>query len=250
MLNGMALHGGVIPYGGTFLVFSDYMRPSIRLAAMMRQRVIYVFTHDSIGLGEDGPTHQPVEMLAALRAIPGLLVLRPADANETTAAWRVALTHRDGPVALALTRQNLPVLDPPQTGAYDAVRHGGYVVLDPPRGMPEALLLAAGSEVQVALEAAQQLAAEGRRVRVVSFPSLELFAAQPATYRDRVLPPKVTLRVAVEAAHPQPWWRWVGDAGEVIGLDHFGASAPYKRLYEEFGLTADAVAARLRDRLG
>jgi transketolase len=246
----MALHGGVIPYGGTFLVFSDYMRPSIRLAAMMGCRVIYVFTHDSIGLGEDGPTHQPIEMLATLRTIPGLLVLRPADANETAACWQLALARPGGPVALILTRQSLPVLAPPKGGAFEAVRRGGYVVHDAPRGMPDAVLLATGSEVHLAMAAAGQLAAEGRRVRVVSLPSLELFAAQPSTYRDKVLPPKVTVRIAVEAAHPQSWWRWVGDGGEVIGLDHFGASAPYKRLYAEFGFTADAVAERLRARLG
>jgi len=250
VLNGMALHGGVIPYGGTFLVFSDYMRPSIRLAAMMGCRVIYVFTHDSIGLGEDGPTHQPVEMLATLRAIPGLLVLRPADANETAACWQLALTRSRGPVALILTRQSLPVLALPKGGAFEAVRHGGYVVHDAPRGTPDAVLLATGSEVHLAMAAAAQLAAEGRRVRVVSLPSLELFAAQPAAYRDKVLPPKVTLRIAVEAAHPQSWWRLVGDEGEVVGLDHFGASAPYKRIYEEFGFTPDAVAERLRARLG
>jgi len=249
ILNGMALHGGLVPYGGTFLVFSDYMRPPIRLAAMMGQHVIYVFTHDSIGLGEDGPTHQPIEMLATLRTIPGLVVLRPADANETAAAWQIALLHRDGPVALILTRQNLPVLDPPKGGAFEAVRRGGYVVADPPRGTPEAILIATGSEVSLALEAAQVLADDGRRVRVVSMPSVELFAAQPESYRDKVLPPKIPIRVAVEAAHPQTWWRWVGDQGDVVGLDHFGASAPYKRLYEEFGLTADAVAARLRARL-
>jgi transketolase len=245
ILNGMALHGGVVPYAGTFLVFSDYMRPSIRLAAMMRRHVVYVFTHDSIGLGEDGPTHQPVEMLATLRAIPGLTVIRPADANETVAAWRFALAHADGPVALVLTRQNLPVLEAARAAGFDAVERGGYVVRDP-KGVPEAILLATGSEVHLALAAAEALAGEGRRVRVVSLPSLERFTAQPAKYRDGILPPKVRVRLAVEAAHPQPWWRWVGDAGDVIGLERFGASAPYQRLYQEFGFTADAIAARLR----
>jgi transketolase len=245
ILNGLALHGGVIPYGGTFLVFSDYMRPAIRLAAMMRLHVIYVFTHDSIGLGEDGPTHQPVEMLATLRAIPGLTVIRPADANETVAAWRFALAHGEGPVALVLTRQNLPVLDAARAAGFGGVERGGYAVHDP-KGTPVAILLATGSEVHLALGAAQALGGEGRRVRVVSLPCLERFAAQPATYRDGVLPPKVRVRLAVEAAHPQPWWRWVGDAGAVVGLDHFGASAPYQRLYQEFGFTADAIAARLR----
>jgi transketolase len=249
ILNGMALHGGVIPYGGTFLIFSDYMRPSIRLAAMMGRHVIYVFTHDSIGLGEDGPTHQPVEMLATLRAIPGLTVIRPADANETTAAWRYALAHRDGPVALVLTRQNVPVLDATRAAGHDAVERGAYVVHDP-KGALEAIVLATGSEVHLALAAAQVLADEGHRIRVVSLPSLERFAAQPAKYRDAVLPPKVRVRLAVEAAHPQPWWRWVGDAGDVIGLERFGASAPYQRLYQEFGFTADAIAERLRTMLG
>jgi len=249
ILNGMALHGGVLPYAGTFLVFSDYMRPSIRLAAMMRRHVIYVFTHDSIGLGEDGPTHQPVEMLATLRAVPGLVVLRPADANEVSWAWRIAVERRDGPVALVLTRQNLPILDRSQLGAADGVARGGYVLLDPPKGKPAAIILGTGSEVHVALDAARALAAEGLRVRVVSMPSIELFAAQPPEYRDAVLPPAVRVRVAVEAAHPQPWWRWVGDAGDVVGLDHFGASAPYQRLYQEFGITATAVADRVRARL-
>jgi len=249
ILNGMALHGGVVPYGGTFLVFSDYMRPSIRLAAMMRRHVIYVFTHDSIGLGEDGPTHQPVEMLASLRAIPGLTVIRPADANETAAAWRFALLHGDGPVALVLTRQNVPVLEAARRAGFEAVDRGGYVVHDP-KGVPEAILLATGSEVHLVLAAAEALGGEGRRVRVVSLPSLERFASQPAKYRDALLPPKVRVRLAVEAAHPQPWWRWVGDAGDVIGLERFGASAPYQRLYQEFGFTADAIAARLRAMLG
>jgi transketolase len=250
ILNGMALHGGVLPYAGTFLIFSDYMRPAIRLAAMMRRHVIYVFTHDSIGLGEDGPTHQPIEMLASLRAVPGLVVLRPADANEVSWAWRIAIERRDGPVALALTRQNLPILDRSQLGAADGVARGGYVLSEPPKGVPAAIILASGSEVHLALDAARALAEEGRRVRVVSMPSIELFAAQPAEYRDAVLPPAVRVRVAVEAAHPQPWWRWVGDAGDVVGLDHFGASAPYQRLYQEFGITAGAVADRVRAGLG
>jgi transketolase len=250
ILNGLALHGGILPYGGTFLVFSDYMRPAIRLAAMMRRHVIYVFTHDSIGLGEDGPTHQPVEMLATLRAIPGLVVLRPADANEVSWAWRVAVERRDGPVALALTRQNLPILDRARLGAADGVARGGYVLQDPPKGTPSAILIATGSEVHLALDAARALGEEGHRVRVVSMPSIELFAGQPAEYRDAVLPPAVRVRVAVEAAHPQPWWRWVGDSGDVVGLDHYGASAPYQRLYQELGITADAVAERVRARLG
>jgi transketolase len=244
ILNGMSLHGGIIPFGATFLIFSDYMRPSIRLAAMMGRHVIYVFTHDSIGLGEDGPTHQPIEMLAGLRSVPGLVVIRPADANETAYAWRAALERRDGPVALALTRQGLPVLDRTALSPADGVLKGGYVLSDAER--PRAIVMASGSEVAIALDAQRQLAADGIAVRVVSMASLELFAAQPEAYRDLVLPPAVTARVAIEAAHPQPWYRWVGDAGAIIGLDHFGASAPYKRLYEAFGLTADAVADRVR----
>ena len=243
ILNGMSLHGGLIPFGATFLIFSDYMRPSIRLAAMMRRHVIYVFTHDSIGLGEDGPTHQPIEMLAALRAVPGLVVLRPADANETAYAWRAALERRDGPVALVLTRQGLPVLDRASLGSAEGVLQGGYVLADATR--PKAIIMASGSEVEIALDAQRRLAADGVAARVVSMPSLELFAAQPQTYRDRVLPPTLKARVAVEAAHPQSWYRWVGE-GDVVGLDHFGASAPYKRLYQEFGLTGEVVAARVR----
>jgi len=185
-----------------------------------------------------------------LRAIPNLLVVRPADANETSEAWRVALGRRDGPVALILTRQGLPVLDREELGGADGLRRGAYVLLDPPRGKPEALILASGSEVSLALEAGRTLASEGRRVRVVSMPCLELFAAESKAYRDRVLPPAVRVRVAIEAAHPQPWWRWVGDEGDVIGLDHFGASAPYKRLYAEFGLTPAAVVERVHARLG
>jgi transketolase len=246
ILNGMALHGGVLPYGATFLIFSDYMRPPIRLAAMMRRHVIYVFTHDSIGLGEDGPTHQPVEMLAALRAVPGLLVVRPADANETAYAWRLALARRDGPVALALTRQSVPTLDRKVHDAADGVLKGGYVLSDPEGGAPQAILMASGSEVTLALAAQRLLAQDGRRVRVVSLPCLELFAAQPQAYRDRVLPPKVPARLAIEAAHPQPWYRWVGEAGDVLGLERFGASAPAPRLFAELGFTPEAVAQRVR----
>jgi len=246
ILNGMALHGGVLPYGATFLIFSDYMRPPIRLAAMMRRHVIYVFTHDSIGLGEDGPTHQPVEMLAALRAVPGLMVVRPADANETAYAWRLALSRRDGPVALALTRQAVPTLDRKVHGGADGVLKGGYVLSDPEGGAPQAIVMASGSEVTLALAAQRLLAQDGRRVRVVSLPCLELFAAQPEAYRDKVLPPKVSARLALEAAHPQPWYRWVGDAGDVLGLERFGASAPAPRLFAELGFTPEAVAQRVR----
>jgi transketolase len=246
ILNGMSLHGGVIPYGATFLIFSDYMRPAIRLAAMMRRHVIYVFTHDSIGLGEDGPTHQPVEMLAALRAVPGLLVVRPADANETAVAWRLALERRDGPVALVLTRQALPTLDRTGLGAADGLMRGGYLLADPGAGAPQAIVMASGSEVALALAAQHLLAADGLRVRVVSMPCPELFASQPDAYRTSVLPAGVRARVAVEAAHPQPWYRWVGDAGDVLGLERFGASAPAKRVFTELGFTPEAVAERVR----
>jgi transketolase len=242
ILNGMAVHGGIIPYGGTFLVFSDYMRPSIRLAALMGAHVIYIFTHDSIGLGEDGPTHQPVEHLAALRAIPNLIVLRPADAVETAAAWKLALEHRNGPVALALTRQKVPFLE--RSGTADVAR-GGYILQDAAHGEPALVLLASGSEVALVADAARRLATSGVAARVVSVPSLELFAAQSAAYRDTVLPHGPP-RLAVEAALPMPWYRWVGDTGAVLGIERFGASAPYERIYAAFGLTVEAVVARAR----
>ena len=239
IMNGMALHGGVVPYGGTFLVFADYMRPAIRLAALMHAHVIYVFTHDSIGLGEDGPTHQPVEQLTALRCIPNLVVLRPADADEVSEAWRVALQHKNGPVALVLTRQKLSYFD-----ATDHVRRGvprgAYVLAEAMGGTPDIVLMASGSEVEIAITARGYLAAHGVSARVVSCPSLELFAAQDAEYRDFVLPPAVA-RVAVEAAHPMSWYRWVGARGAVVGIDTFGASAPYQTLYKEYGITAEHV---------
>jgi transketolase len=248
--NGMALHGGLIPYTGTFLVFSDYMRPPIRLAAMMGLPVIFIFTHDSVWLGEDGPTHQPIEQLAALRAIPGLIVLRPADATETVGAWRVALTHRDGPVALALTRQKLPVLDRTEPADASEVARGAYVLADAEGVRPDIILIATGSEVHLALEAREQLAEQGVKARVVSMPSWELFEQQPQTYQDQVLPPTVTARLAIEAGVPQGWHRYVGPAGEVIGLDRFGASAPYKTLMERFGFTAENAASRALALLG
>ena len=244
ILNGMALHGGVIPYGGTFLIFSDYMRPAIRLAALSHIHVIYVFTHDSIGLGEDGPTHEPIEHLASLRAMPNLTVIRPADANETAVAWRVALEHRGGPVALALTRQKLPVLDRTTLASADLLRRGAYVLTDASNGQPDIILIATGSEVQLALEARQRLAARGIGARVVSMPSWELFEQQPDSYRDEVLPPSVTARLAIEAASPQGWHRYVGTMGAVIGMTRYGASAPYHVLMEQFGFTADNVTSR------
>ena len=244
VMNGMALHGGVIPYGGTFLVFADYMRPAIRLAALMGRQVIYVFTHDSIGLGEDGPTHQPIEHLGALRCIPNLLVLRPADAAETVEAWRSALANRTGPTALILTRQKLALLDRVKYAAVAGAARGAYTLSDS-AGPPRVTLLSSGSEVQLALDAQATLAADGIHARVVSVPSHELFARQDASYRDQVLPPGIP-RVAIEAAHPMSWYRFVGDRGVVIGIDRFGASAPFQRLYEEYGITAAAVVTAAR----
>ena len=245
ILNGMALHGGLIPYGATFLIFSDYMRPAIRLAALTELKVIYVFTHDSIGLGEDGPTHQPIEQLAALRAIPNLTVIRPCDANETAQAWRTAINHRDGPVALALSRQNLPTLDrQSKYASAEGLHQGAYILSEAAGNKPDVVLIASGSEVQIALEAAEMIKAEGPAVQVVSMPSWELFDAQPAEYRRRVLPPAVKAKIAIEAGSPQGWHRYVGEFGHIIALDHFGASAPYKILYEKFGLTANRVAEK------
>lgn len=237
ILNGLALHGGVRPYGGTFLIFSDYMRPAIRMAALMGLPVTFVYTHDSIGLGEDGPTHQPIEQLTALRAIPNVVVIRPADATETIEAWRVALTRRDGPTVLALTRQALPVLD--RTTSAGDVSRGGYVLHDATD--PDVLIIATGSEVHVALASQQILARERINARVVSMPSCELFEKQPAEYREKVLPSSTRARVAVEAGATLAWARYTGLDGVVVGLDRFGASAPYQTLYEQLGMTAQAV---------
>jgi transketolase len=245
IMNGLALHGGVIPYGGTFLIFSDYMRPSQRLAAIMHQRVIYVFTHDSIGLGEDGPTHQPIEQLSALRAIPGFTVVRPADANETAEAWRVALKHKNGPVALALTRQKLGFIDREKYGAAAGLAKGAYVLADTPGGPPQVVLMSSGSEVGLVLAAQTKLEEEGIRVRAVSMPSHELFAEQPLEYQRQVLPPG-SKRLAIEAAHPMSWYRWVGTDGIIMGLDHFGASAPFAEIYKGFGLTVDKLVEAAR----
>ncbi|MDH5551406.1 MAG: transketolase [Gemmatimonadota bacterium] len=249
VMNGMALHGGVIPYGGTFLVFSDYMRPAIRLAAMMGLRVIYVFTHDSIGLGEDGPTHQPVETLTALRAIPNLTVIRPGDAAETVQAWRVALRGH-GPVALVLTRQKVPTLDRTILADAEGLVRGAYVLADPEDGPPEVILLASGSELALVVDAGRRLSSMSVRVRVVSVPSLELFRAQPEEYRRQVLPPAARARLAVEAADMTPWHPWVGDGGEVLGMASFGKSAPSQRLFSEFGLTPEVVVDRVRRLIG
>jgi transketolase len=250
ILSGMALHGGLIPYGGTFLIFSDYMRPAIRLAALMHLRVIYVFTHDSIGLGEDGPTHQPVEQLSALRAIPNLTVLRPCDASETAEAWRFALNHKKGPVALVLTRQGVPVLDRSVFAPAAGLHQGAYVLAEAAKGKPDLLLMASGSEVHLAIEAAKTLAQKGLSSRVVSMPSWELFDRQSEAYRLGVFPQNVKVRIAIEAGRTQGWWRYVGDEGDVVGIDRFGASAPYKVLYEKFGITSDRVVEKALKLLG
>ncbi len=247
---GMALHGGILPFTGTFFTFADYMRPSIRLAALMKLRVIYVFTHDSIGVGEDGPTHQPIEQLMSLRSIPHMTVIRPADANETVEAWRTALINTSGPTALIFTRQNLPVLDRTAVSPAAGLRKGGYVLWESGTGTPETILIGTGSEVEVALDAGRRLAAEGIGVRVVSLPSWELFDREPQEYRERVLPPAVRARVAVEAGVRLGWEHYVGLEGEIVGIDRFGASAPYKVIYEKFGITAEAVAAAARRLLG
>ncbi len=243
ILNGIALHGGTRPYGGTFLVFSDYMRPAVRLAALMKLPVTYVWTHDSIGLGEDGPTHQPVEHLAALRAIPGLDVVRPADANETAVAWRTVLEHTDRPAGLALSRQNLPTFDRSEYASADGVAKGGYVLAPATGGTPAVIIIATGSEVQLAVQARKALEADGVATSVVSMPCVEWFNEQDDAYRQQVLPPNVKARVSVEAAIAQGWRDFVGEAGETVSLEHYGASAAYATLYEQFGFTVDRVVA-------
>jgi len=242
--NGMAAHGGLMPFASTFLMFADYMRPSIRLAALMELGVIYVFTHDSIGVGEDGPTHQPVEHYAALRAIPRLVVIRPGDANETAVAWKIAVESRDRPVALVLSRQNVPTLDRKEFASADGVRKGAYVLADAPGGRPDMILIATGSELSLAVGARAKLAEKNIQARVVSMPSWELFDAQPKDYRDAVLPPAVKRRLAVEAGVPQGWHRYVGDAGDVIGIERFGASAPGNVVMEKLGFTVEHVVER------
>jgi transketolase len=248
-LNGIAAHGGFRAFGSTFLVFSDYMKPAIRLAAIMRLPVIYIGTHDSIGVGEDGPTHQPIEHLAMLRATPNLVLIRPADAGETVEAWRSAMSRTDGPTMLVLSRQKLPVLDRTAHAPADGAARGGYVLIDPPGGNPQAILIATGSEVHLALAAARLLQADRVRVRVVSLPSWELFAAQPQAYRDEVLPPAVTVRLSIEAASPFGWERWVGPDGAMLAMTGFGASAPGDRLFEEFKFTPEHAAAIVRQLL-
>lgn len=239
IMNGMSLSGGIIPYGATFLIFSDYMRPPVRLASIMDRHVIYVYTHDSIGLGEDGPTHQPIEQLSALRAIPEITLIRPADASETAEAWRAALKHK-GPVALVLTRQKLSFIDRSKYAAASGLARGAYVLADAPGGAPEVVLISSGSEVALILDAQKKLEADGIRARAVSMPSHELFARQDQAYRDSVLP-KGVRRIAMEAAHPMSWYRWVGDDGVILGIDRFGASAPAATIYEHLGITVQRM---------
>jgi transketolase len=244
MMNGLAAHGGIIPFGATFLIFSDYMRPPMRLAALMGLKVIYVFTHDSIGLGEDGPTHQPVEQLANLRAIPNLVVIRPCDANETAIAWRVAMETQDQPVALVLTRQNVPTLDRTQVAPAEGLRRGAYILSEAPEGKLDLILIASGSEIRLILGAQQRLREQNVNARVVSMPSWQLFEAQSQEYRDSVVPPSVRARVAVEAGSTQGWHRFVGEQGDVIGVNRFGVSAPGEVLMREYGFTVENVCER------
>jgi transketolase len=244
--NGITYHGGLRAFSATFLVFSDYMRPPMRLAALSELPSIFVFTHDSIGLGEDGPTHQPVEHLPALRAIPNMVVFRPADANEVTEGWRIAMDRRDGPTTLVFSRQALPIFDRSRFGAAQGARRGAYVLAEPADGPPDIILIGTGSEVGLAMEAREILERDGRRVRVVSMPSWELFSAEPQSYRDEVLPPAVRARVAVEAATPLGWERWVGQEGDVVGLNRFGASAPYTDVYKHLNFTPEYIADRAR----
>ena len=246
IVNGLAAHGGFVPYGSTFLIFSDYMRPPMRLAALMGIHVVHVFTHDSIALGEDGPTHQPVEQLASLRAIPNLTVIRPADANETAVAWKVAIESKDHPVLLALTRQDIPTLDRSLYASADGVRKGAYVLSDAKDGKPELILIASGSEVTLIISAAERLQGEGIAVRCVSMPSWELFDAQPEGYRHQVLPPDVPARLAVELGVSQGWDRYIGPHGDMLGVERFGASAPAEVLLREYGFTVDNVVARAK----
>ncbi|MCX8060155.1 MAG: transketolase, partial [Aquificaceae bacterium] len=246
ILNGMAYHGGVLPYGGTFLVFSDYMRPTIRLASMAGLQVIYVFTHDSIGLGEDGPTHQPVEQLSSLRLIPNLWVIRPADANETAVAWEIAIERKEGPTALVLTRQKLPLIDRSKYPPAQSIRRGAYVLLDCD-GLPDLILLASGSEVHPTLKVGHLLAEQGLKVRVINVASFELFQEQEESYQTQLLPPQVRRRVAVEAGRGMCWHRYVGPEGLIISLETYGKSAPGEELMEHFGFSAERVERRVRE---
>ena len=250
IINGMAVHGGLIPYGGTFLIFSDYMRPAVRLSALSHYPSIWIYTHDSVGLGEDGPTHQPVEHLAALRAIPNLVVIRPGDANEVTEAWKAAIARRNGPTALILTRQAIPILDRTVYSSAEGLQKGAYVLADMGENKSELILIASGSEVSLIIAAGEKLAGDGFNIRLVSFPSWELFEAQSQEYRDQVLPPDVPWRIYVEAGVSQGWDKWVGDKGNCISVERFGASAPYKEIFEHFGLTVDNVVMKAHQLMG
>ncbi|THF74802.1 transketolase [Cohnella fermenti] len=245
-MNGASLHGGVKIFGGTFFVFTDYLRPAVRLAAIMKQPVVYVLTHDSIAVGEDGPTHEPIEQLASIRVIPGLTVIRPADANETSAAWAYAVENNDNPVALVLTRQNLPVLPGTQENAREAIKKGGYVISEAANGAPQGILIATGSEVQLAVASQKALAEQGIHVRVVSLPSWDLFDKQPKEYKDSVIPKTIKARLAIEMAHPFGWDRFVGDEGAILGIDKFGASAPGDRVIKEYGFTVENVVEQFK----
>jgi transketolase len=246
IVNGACAHGGIVkPYGSTFLIFSDYMRGAVRLSALMELPVVWVWTHDSIAVGEDGPTHEPIEHYASLRAIPHLWVIRPSDANETAVAWQAALERADGPVALLLSRQNITVLDREEVAPAGELNRGAYVLWESVgEGVPELILIATGAEVEITLEAGRQLAREGRAVRVVAMPCMELFEEQPEEYRKGVLPPAVAARLAVEPGASMSWWKWVGTDGDVLGIDHFGASAPGATVLREFGFTAENIEAR------
>jgi transketolase len=250
IVNGLAVHGGIIPYGATFLVFSDYMRGALRLSALSHYPAIWIYTHDSIGLGEDGPTHQPVEHLAALRAIPNLTVIRPMDANETAVAWEVAISNRKAPTALLLTRQALPIIDRVEYTPAAGLLKGAYVLKDLGKGKPRLILMASGSEVQLIIEAGLELEKQGFPVRLVSFPSWELFKEQTLEYQAQVLPPDISLRIAVEAGIAQGWERWVGNGGRILSIEKYGASAPYKTIYEKYGLTGAGILALAQDLLG
>ncbi|CZQ96290.1 Transketolase, C-terminal domain [Trichococcus ilyis] len=240
-MNGIQLHGGSKVYGGTFFVFTDYLRPAVRLAGIQKAPVTYVLTHDSVAVGEDGPTHEPIEQLASVRCIPNVQVIRPADGNETAAAWKLALETTDKPTILVLSRQNLPVLEGTTTDVFEKVAKGGYIVSDSEKAVPEGILIATGSEVSLAVQAQKALQAQGQDVRVVSLPSFDLFEQQSAAYKEAILPQAVTKRVAVEAGATFGWERYVGSAGKIIGIDHFGASAPGDRILKEFGFTVGNV---------
>jgi len=250
IMNGMALHGGIIPFGATFLTFTDYMRPALRLAALMELHTIYVLTHDSLGVGEDGPTHQPIEHLCSLRAMPNMTVIRPADVNEVVVAWKAAVQHKTGPVCLSLTRHNVPVFDRSKVAPAEGLLKGGYILAEAPNGQPDIIMMGTGSEVQHLLVARDRLAEKGVNARVVSMPCFEFFDAQPKAYRNEVLPPQITARLAVEAGVSKSWCRYVGSDGDIVGIDRFGASAPPEVAMEKFGFTAENVVDHALKLLG